>query len=85
MLEHLIRSLTIRDVFASPSLRWADPRAHLLAGAQWEAIAQDVLASLSLTDPVQKHLNDKVLALDAAWKQMAARLEEAARTRWSRW
>ncbi|MFB9624848.1 Tn3 family transposase [Nonomuraea helvata] len=77
VLEHLLRALTIRDVFASPSLRWADPRAHLLAGAQWEAIAEDVLASLSLTDPVQKHLNDKVLALDAAWKQMAARLEEA--------
>ncbi|MEU4516281.1 Tn3 family transposase [Nonomuraea wenchangensis] len=77
VLEHLLRALTIRDVFASPSLCWADPRAHLLAGAQWEAIAEDVLASLSLTDPVQKHLNDKVVALDAAWKQTAARLEEA--------
>jgi TnpA family transposase len=77
VLEHLMRALTIRDVFASPSLRWADPRAHLLAGAQWAAIAEDVLASLSLADPVQKHLDSKVLALDAAWKQMAARLEEA--------
>jgi hypothetical protein len=62
----------------SPRRRCAGPtRAHLLAGAQREAIAEDVLASLSLTDPVQKHLNDKVLALDAAWRQMAARLEEA--------
>lgn len=77
VLEHLMQALTVRDVFASPSLRWADPRAHLLAGAQWEAIAEDVLASLSLTDPVAEHLNGKVLALDAAWKQMAARLEEA--------
>ncbi|MFI7153456.1 Tn3 family transposase [Nonomuraea sp. NPDC050022] len=77
VLEHLMQALTIRDVFASPSLRWADPRAHLLAGARWESIAEDVLASLSLTDPVQEHLNGKVLALDAAWKQMAARLEEA--------
>ncbi|MEU8148967.1 Tn3 family transposase [Nonomuraea sp. NPDC048901] len=77
VLEHLLRALTIRDVFATPSLRWADPRAHLLAGARWESIAEDVLASLSLTDPVQEHLNGKVLALDAAWKQMDARLEEA--------
>ncbi|MGW3368511.1 Tn3 family transposase [Streptosporangium canum] len=77
VLEHPMRALTIRDVFAAPSLRWADPRAHLLAGAQWEAVAEDVLASLSLTDLVQEHLNGKVLALDAAWKQMAARLEEA--------
>ncbi|TDD24792.1 Tn3 family transposase [Nonomuraea diastatica] len=77
VLEHLMRALTVRDVFASPSLRWTDPRAHLLAGAQWEAIAEDVLASLSLTDPVQQLLSGKVLALDAAWRQMAARLEEA--------
>jgi hypothetical protein len=31
-----------------------------------------VLASLSLTDPVEAHLDAKLLALDAAWKQMAA-------------
>ncbi|MEQ4726272.1 transposase, partial [Nonomuraea sp. B19D2] len=36
-----------------------------------------MLASLSLTDPVQAHLDAKLLALDAAWKQMAGRLEEA--------
>ncbi|SEG81829.1 hypothetical protein SAMN04489712_114153 [Thermomonospora echinospora] len=36
-----------------------------------------MLASLSLTDPVEAHLNGKVAALDAAWRQMAARLAEA--------
>jgi hypothetical protein len=79
VLEHLMRALTTRDVFASPSLRWADPRAHLLAGAQWEAIAEDVLASLSLTDPVQKHLNDKVLALDATAHPLLAYQDCGAR------
>ncbi|MEV4899014.1 transposase, partial [Nonomuraea sp. NPDC055795] len=44
--------------------------------AAWEAISEDVLASLSLTDPVEAHLDAKLLALDAAWKQMAGRLEE---------
>ncbi len=77
VLEHLHRALQVRDVFATPSLRWSDPRAHLLAGTAWEAVAEDVLASLSLTDPVAEHLNSKAMALDAAWKQMAARLEEA--------
>ncbi|MCW2917664.1 MAG: transposase Tn3 family protein [Actinomycetia bacterium] len=77
VLEHLHRALQVRDVYATPSLRWGDPRAHLLAGTTWEAVAEDVLASLSLTDPVAEHLNSKAMALDAAWKQMAARLEEA--------
>ncbi|GGT30564.1 hypothetical protein GCM10010176_088940 [Nonomuraea spiralis] len=40
-------------------------------------ICGDVLASLSLTDPVERHLDAKLLALDAAWKQMAGRSEEA--------
>lgn len=77
VLEALYRALQVRDVFASPSLRWADPRAHLLDGKAWEAISEDVLASLSLTDPVEAHLDAKILAMDAAWKQMAGRLEEA--------
>jgi len=77
VLKALHRALAVRDVFATPSLRWADPRAHLLDGHAWEAISEDVLASLSLTDPVEAHLDGKLLALDAAWKQMAARLEEA--------
>lgn len=77
VLETLHRALVVRDVFATPSLRWADPRAHLLDGPAWAAISEDVLASLSLTDPVEAHLDGKLLALDAAWKQMAARLEEA--------
>ncbi len=77
VLEALFRALQVRDVFAAPSNRWADPRAHLLDGRQWEAISEDVLASLSLTDPVGDHLDGRVLALDAAWRQMATRLEEA--------
>ncbi|MFI6889206.1 hypothetical protein [Streptosporangium canum] len=36
-----------------------------------------MLASLSLTDPIQAHLAGKILALDAAWRQMAGRLSEA--------
>lgn len=77
VLEHLHRALQVRDVFATPSLRWSDPRAHLLAGPAWAAVAEDVLASLSLNAPIEQHLNSKAMALDAAWKQMAARLEEA--------
>ncbi len=64
-------------MFASPSNRWADPRARLLAGKQWEAVADDVLHGLSLDEPVEEHLAGRVRALDAAWQLMAERLEEA--------
>ncbi|MEV3987042.1 hypothetical protein [Nonomuraea sp. NPDC049758] len=35
---------------------WADPRARLLDGAQWEAVQADVLQGLSLEEPVAEHL-----------------------------
>ncbi len=77
VLEQLYRALNRRDVFASPSNRWADPRARLLDGKQWEAVAEDVLHGLSLDEPVEEHLAGRVRALDAAWQLMAERLEEA--------
>ncbi|WP_327286465.1 Tn3 family transposase (plasmid) [Streptomyces sp. NBC_00597] len=77
VLEQLYRALQRRDVFASPSHRWSDPRARLLDGTEWEAVREDVLAGLSLDMPVEEHLAALVTALDAAWKQMAERLETA--------
>jgi TnpA family transposase len=49
----------------------------LLDGKRWEAVREDVLAGLSLNVPVRRHLRHLVGGLDAAWKQMAQRLEEA--------
>nr|WP_030840343.1 hypothetical protein [Streptomyces sp. NRRL F-4474] len=40
-------------------------------------MCEDVLAGLSLDEDVEQHLRDLVAVLDAAWKQMAERLEEA--------
>ncbi|WP_261574656.1 Tn3 family transposase [Frankia gtarii] len=77
VLEQLYRALGRRDVFASPSVRWSDPRARLLDGPQWEAVRADVLHGLSLEQPVAEHLVERVGALDAAWRLMAERLEEA--------
>lgn len=77
VLETLHRALGRRDVFARPSHRWADPRAQLLAGQSWEAVREDVLAGLSLDGQAPAHLARQAIALDAAWKQTAARLGEA--------
>ena len=77
VLEHLFKALNNRDVFASPSHRWSTPRARLLDGKGREAVREDVLAGLSLSEPVEEHLAQVATALDAAWLQMAARLVEA--------
>ncbi|MFJ4859116.1 Tn3 family transposase [Streptomyces sp. NPDC088730] len=77
VLEQLHRALNNRDVFASPSHRWSNPRARLLEGPDWDAVEEDVLAALSLDMPVTEHLAELVRGLDAGWKQLATRLEEA--------
>jgi TnpA family transposase len=77
VLEQLFGALRRRDVFASPSHRWADPRARLLAGKRWEAVREDVLAGLSLDEDAEAHLGELTAVLDATWRQMAERLEEA--------
>ncbi len=48
-------------------------------GKEWDAVCEDVLAGLSLDMPVEEHLAGLVSALDAAWKLMAERLEEAGK------
>jgi TnpA family transposase len=77
VLEQLFGALRRRDIFASPSHRWSDPRARLLAGKGWEAVREDVLAGLSLDEDAERHLRELVDVLDATWKQMAERLAEA--------
>ncbi|GGV85970.1 transposase [Streptomyces gelaticus] len=77
VLEQLFGALRRRDIFASPSHRWSDPRARLLKGKRWEAVREDVLIGLSLTEDAEEHLKELIGVLDATWKQMAERLAEA--------
>lgn len=48
-LDKLRSAIRRRDVFISPSWRYADPCAGLLAGAEWEAARPIVCRSLGLT------------------------------------
>jgi hypothetical protein len=77
ILERLHGALRRRDIFAAPSKRWADPRSQLLAGAGWQAVRGEVLTGLGLTGPVEEHLQELTDTLDAAWRLLAQRLEEA--------
>ncbi len=77
VLEHFHRALRRRDVFATCSVRWADPRTQLLDGDRWAARKGEITASLQLDGPVQAHLAELVSTLDAAWRQLADRIAAA--------
>jgi TnpA family transposase len=76
VLDGLRSALRRRDVFATPSWRYADPRAGLLAGAEWEAARPIICRTLGLVsepEPVLATLSDE---LDRTYRAVAARLPE---------
>lgn len=77
VLEQLFKALRVRDVFASPALRWGDPRAQLLDGPAWEAVRPQILDGLGLNTPVLTHLRGLVTVLDGTWRQTVDRMAEA--------
>ncbi|MGO4617189.1 hypothetical protein AB4305_22365 [Nocardia sp. 2YAB30] len=48
LLEQFHRHLEHRNIFAVTSLRWRDPRAHLLSGEVWEAARDAGMNALDL-------------------------------------
>jgi TnpA family transposase len=75
-LDKLRSAIRRRDVFISPSWRYADPRAGLLAGAEWEAARPIVCRSLGLTAQPEATLSALTCELDETYRRVAARLPE---------
>lgn len=75
-LDRLAVAIRRRDVFISPSWRYADPRAGLLAGAEWEAARPIVCRSLGLTVQPAATLAALTQELDETYRRVAARLPE---------
>ncbi len=75
VLEQFHQRLRRRDVYASASTRWADPRARLLSGPAWEAARGPALNALQLPTEPDALLTEEARALDEAWRQVAASLE----------
>ena len=73
-LDKLRRSIRRRDVFISPSWRYADPRAGLLAGPEWEAARPIVCRSLGLSAEPAATLNALTRELDETYRRVAERL-----------
>ena len=67
VLEQFHQRLRHREIFATHSTRWTDPRARLLAGVIWEQARPSILNALGLPDDPDQFLADYAATLDAAW------------------
>ena len=81
LVERIRAGLRRRDLFASPSLRYADPRAGLLDGAAWEAARPAVCRTLGVSGNGAEETARMAGRLDAAYRTTAARLPENAAVR----
>lgn len=75
LLEQFHRHIKHRNVFVESSSKWRDPRAHLLTGASWEAAREAGLNALGLPVEPAGMLADHVTVFDAAYREVAARLD----------
>ena len=76
VLDELRTALRRRDVYVSPSWRYADPRFGLLDGAEWLSARPIVCRSLGLTIEAKPTLDAFTTELDATWLSVAKRLPE---------
>src|SRR5262249_34088855 len=71
VLDLFRKRLKRRDIFATASARWADPRAQLLTEAAWDAKREALLDELQLPDDPDELLAGCASELDAKWRYMA--------------
>jgi TnpA family transposase len=76
VLERLQTALKRREVFVAPSWRYADPRAGLLDGAEWEATRPIICRTLGLSVNPEPTLSALTLELDQTYRTVAARLPD---------
>ena len=73
VLDGLRRAIRRRDVFPVRSLRHADPRKGLLAGAAWEAARPAVCRTLGVSPSADDEIGRLSTRLDLAWRETAER------------
>ena len=64
ILEQFHQRLVHRDIFGPASSRWADPQAQLLSGTAWEAVKDQVLNALQLSEDPTDRLAQLATDLD---------------------
>jgi TnpA family transposase len=71
VLEQFHRHLLRRDIYATPSARWGDPRAKLLTGPAWDAARGPALNALGLPEDPSALLAEHSRELDGAWRALS--------------
>jgi TnpA family transposase len=74
VLESFREALKRREIFVSPSIRFADPRHGLLEGAAWTAARATVCRTLGRSADASAELGDLERRLGCAYRQVAANL-----------
>jgi TnpA family transposase len=81
VLKELQSALKRRDVFVAPSWRYADPRAGLLDGAEWQATRPIICRTLGLSASSEPVLAALALELDSTYRAVATRLPDNSAVR----
>lgn len=80
-LDRLRTTIRRRDVFVTPSIRYADPRIGLLSGAAWEASRSTVCRSLGHALSADETITALSTQLDETYRTVAGNLPNNAATR----
>src|SRR5271157_51278 len=78
LLESMRNAIRRRDLFAAPSLRYADPRLGLLSGPTWEAARPAICRTLGLSTDAPAEVSRLSERLDAAYRTTATNLPDNA-------
>ena len=81
LVDRLRGALRRRDIFATPSLRFADPRIGLLDGAAWDAARPSVCRTLGKSPNGAEEIAQLTSRLDQAFRAVAANLPTNASVR----
>lgn len=74
VLDSLLAALQRRDIFITPSWRYADPRAGLLSGREWEATRPVICRTLGLSYQPAPILSAITEELDNTYRAVLKRL-----------
>ncbi len=81
LVDRLRGAIRRRDIFAAPSLRFADPRIGMLDGAAWEAARPTICRTLGRTQNVAEEIDGLSERLDQAYRLVAGNLPDNASLR----
>ena len=76
VLDQLRSMLKRRDVFVTPSWRYADPRRGLLSGTEWETARPMICRTLGLSPNPKPILEELARELDQTYRCVASRLPD---------